>query len=168
MGDSYFKKSVIGLCEHRKDGSVGFILNKTVNMNISDLIADFPEFDSKVNFGGPVATDTIYYLHNVGDLLDGSTEIVRGVFWGGDFEKLKFLIRSELIKPENIRFYVGYSGWDEGQLQAELDEGTWVTDKLFANYVFKEPQQKLWNIVLNNKGKVYTVIAQMDEIPSLN
>jgi len=168
MGDGYFKRTVVGLCEHRPDGSVGFILNKTVGMNICDLIADFPEFESEVGFGGPVATDTIHYLHNVGDILDGSTEIVRGGYWGGDFDKLKFLVRSKLIEPKNIRFFVGYSGWDEGQLQGELAENSWVVDEMYANYVFKAQKNKLWETVLTNKGDVYTVIAQMNELPSLN
>jgi len=168
MGDNYFKKSVVVICEYRPDGAVGFILNKTVEMNICDLVSDFPEFDATVNFGGPVATDTIHYIHNVGDLLDGSTEIVKGVYWGGDFEKLKFLVRSELIKPANIRFFVGYSGWDEGQLEEELNTKSWVGDHMYANYAFKEKQEKLWNTVLNNKGEIYTVIAQMNDVPSLN
>lgn len=168
MTDGYFKRSVILVCEHRVDGSVGFILNKTVNMNIGDLISDFPEFEATVNFGGPVSTDTIHYIHNVGDILDGSTEIVKGVYWGGDFEKLKFLIKSELILPKNIRFFVGYSGWSAGQLEEELQHGSWVIDQMYANYAFKEKQQKLWQKVLINKGETYTVIAQMKDFHYLN
>lgn len=168
MADGYFKRSVVVICEHRSDGSVGFVLNKSVNMNICNLVANFPEFESTVNFGGPVATDTIHYIHNVGDLLDGSTEIARGVYWGGDFDKLKFLVTAELIKPDNIKFFVGYSGWSEGQLDEELEEGSWVVDEMDANYAFKEDENKLWTTVLNNKGKIYTVIAQMDDFNSLN
>jgi len=137
-------------------------------MNICSLVANFPEFDAMVNFGGPVDTDTIHYIHNVGDLLDGSTEIARGVYWGGDFEKLKFLVTAELIQPHNIKFFVGYSGWSEGQLAEELKTGSWVVDEMDANYAFKEEENKLWTTVLNNKGEVYTVIAQMDEFHSLN
>ncbi len=166
--EGYFKRSVVAMCEHRPDGSVGFILNKTVEMNICDLIGDFPEFESRVNFGGPVATDTIHYMHCAGHLLEDSTEICNGVYWGGNFEKLKSLISSELVKPEHIRFFVGYSGWSEGQLHEELEAGTWMVDDMDANYVFKAKQKDLWKLALNNKGKVYTVIAQMDEFHSLN
>ncbi|MCL4155937.1 UNVERIFIED_CONTAM: hypothetical protein GTU68_032233, partial [Idotea baltica] len=101
-------------------------------------------------------------------ILDDSLKIGKGVYWGGDFEKLKFLVKSELIKPHNIRFYVGYSGWSEGQLQEELNSGSWVIDSMDANYIFKSNQDDLWQKVLHNKGKVYTVIAQMDDFQSLN
>jgi len=168
MPDSYFRRGVVVICEHRLDGSIGFILNKTVEMNICDLIADFPEFESEVGFGGPVATDTIHYIHNVGAILDGSTEIARGVYWGGDFDKLKFLVKSELVKPHNIRFFVGYSGWSEGQLDEELASGSWLVDSMDANYAFKHNKGDLWQTVLNNKGEIYTVIAQMDEFQALN
>jgi putative transcriptional regulator len=168
MLDSPFKRSVVLICEHREDGTVGFILNKTIDMKIEDLIGDFPEFDAPVYYGGPVATDTIHYIHNVGDLLDNSNEVTRGVYWGGDFEKLKFLVNSKLIKPENIKFFIGYSGWSGGQLDDELKEGTWITDHMYANYAFKDDKDSLWSRVLNNKGDAYTVIAQMPESPSFN
>ena len=116
MIDPNFRRSVVLLCEHQSDGSIGFILNKPLKMNVSELIADFPDFESEVYFGGPVATDTIHYIHNVGGLLEESVEVNRGVFWGGDFSKLKFLISSQLVDPTNIRFFVGYSGWSGGQL----------------------------------------------------
>lgn len=168
MMDSPFRRSVIAVCEHRSDGTVGFILNKTIDMNIESLVADFPEFEATVYYGGPVATDTIHYIHNLGNLLDNSNEVSRGVYWGGDFDKLKFLVSSGLVKPDNIKFFVGYSGWSGGQLQEELDEGTWIVDDLYANYAFKDEESSLWSTVLNNKGDKYTVIAQMPESHSNN
>lgn len=168
MDEGPFKRAVILVCEHRDDGTVGFILNKTIDMQIDSLVANFPEFESEVYYGGPVATDTIHYIHNVGDLLDDSNEVARGVYWGGDFEKLKFLVNSKLVFPENIKFFIGYSGWSGGQLQDELDSGTWITDEMYANYAFKDDKNTLWSNVLNNKGDRYTVIAQMPDTPSQN
>src|SRR5210317_123945 len=113
MIESNFRRSVIGIVDHtEKDGTVGFILNKKMNFAVNELIQDIEsEENFKVYYGGPVATDTIHYIHNVGDILDESIKVSRGVYWGGDFEKLKFLINSGLIKANNIRFYLGYSGW---------------------------------------------------------
>ncbi|MEM6772528.1 MAG: YqgE/AlgH family protein, partial [Bacteroidota bacterium] len=125
MMDTNFKRSAVLLVDHGEDGSIGFILNREVDMRVDELVDDFPEFDAPVYFGGPVGTDTIHYLHNKGDLLEGSDEISRGVYWGGDYEKLKFLLRQELITPRDIRFFVGYSGWSEHQLKEELDHGSW-------------------------------------------
>lgn len=164
MLDSNFRRSAIVITEHEHDkGSVGFVINKPIDMQINDLIADFPDFDSRVYFGGPVATDTIHYLHNVGEVLDDSSEIVPGVFWGGNFEKLKFLIRSELIEPKNIRFFVGYSGWSEYQLRGEMQSGSWIKTDMFANYLWKSDTKSLWTSALEYKGDTFGVIGQMPD-----
>ena len=163
MRDSHFKRTVVLLTDHGEGGSVGFILNKQIDSSIDDLVADFPEFNSTVFYGGPVQTDTIHYIHNVGDLLDDSTRIADGVYWGGNFEKLKFLITAELIKPKNIRFFVGYSGWSDGQLDEELESGSWVLADMDSNYLFKNENDQLWTKIMENKGDTFSVIAQMPE-----
>lgn len=168
MVDNNFKKSVILLCEDNNEGSLGFILNKHVNMNVNDLVEDFPEFKAPVYFGGPVALDTLHYIHNVGELLDDSLKVGQGVYWGGDFTKLKFLIENELILPKNIKFFVGYSGWSAGQLDQELESGSWVISDMDANYAFKTKAYRLWTQVLQNKGENFTVIAQISSDNKLN
>ncbi|MEL6926102.1 MAG: YqgE/AlgH family protein, partial [Bacteroidota bacterium] len=115
-----------------------------------------------------VQTDTIHYIHNVGELLDDSKEVANGVYWGGDFEKLKFLVSSELVHPQNIRFFVGYSGWSEGQLIEEMGIGSWVLADMDSNYVFKSDHEELWQSVMNNKGDAYSIIAQMPDNHFLN
>lgn len=95
MLDPNFKRSVILICEHADHGTTGFILNKPLDMKIHELIADFPESKAPVHIGGPVAVDSVHYLHNVGDLLENSLEVSPGIYWGGDFEKLKFLLEME-------------------------------------------------------------------------
>ena len=168
MMDSNFKRTAILLCDHRPDGTVGFILNRPLDMNVNQLVADFPEFQSEVYFGGPVATDTIHYIHTVGDMLDNSIKVTNGIYWGGDFDKLKFLIQSDLIKPEHIRFFVGYSGWDEGQLADELKIGSWFLSSMHPNYLFKSKPKSLWQKITYNKGDNYTVISQMPDPVCLN
>jgi len=168
MADPNFTRAVLLLCEHHAEGSVGFILNKAIDMKINELIADFPEFDSEVFFGGPVQTDTVHYIHSLGDLLEDSQKITEGVFWGGDFEKLKFLIASELVKPKDIRFFVGYSGWTKDQLDDEIKYGSWVSADMHANYLFKSNKDSLWSQVMQNKGNTYSVIAQLPDGVSWN
>ena len=169
MRDSHFKRTVVLLTDHGEGGSVGFILNKQIDSSIDDLVADFPEFNSTVFYGGPVQTDTIHYIHNVGDLLDDSTRIADGVYWGGNFEKLKFLITAELIKPKNIRFFVGYSGWSEGQLQDELDANSWiVTPNATKELVFDQDVEALWKRVLKGLGGRYNVYSNYPTDPRLN
>ncbi len=163
MMDTNFKRSVVLMCEHEDDGSLGFILNKSLKMKINELISGFPDIDCTVYYGGPVQTDTIHYIHDAGHLLEDSQEIMPGVYWGGDFEKLKALITNELITKENIRFFIGYSGWSESQLKEELKLGSWVVAEMNLNYLFKGEGKNLWSKVMQHKGDVFSVIANVSE-----
>ena len=163
MLDPNFKRSVILLCEHHPSGTLGFILNKPIRMTINQLIVDFPDFGAEVYYGGPVQTDTVHFIHNVGDLLEGSQKVAEGIYWGGDFEQLKFLIQSGMITARNIRFFVGYSGWSSGQIDDELTSRSWVVSKSDENYIFNTKYSKLWERVLHNKGNVFSVIAKVPE-----
>lgn len=168
MLDPNFKRSVVLLCEHHDQGTTGFILNKPLEMQIQELVPDFPESKASVHIGGPVGMDSLHFLHNVGDLLDQSQEVCPGVYWGGDFDKLRFLMENGVIRDDNVKFFVGYSGWSEGQLEEELKEGSWLTEEMDANYLFKVKPFVMWQTVLHNKGNIYTVIAQMPDAVSLN
>lgn len=163
MLDPHFKRAVVLLCEHHEDGTLGFILNKGIGMTINDLVADFPVFDAEVFYGGPVQTDTLHYVHSLGDLLDESIQVAPGVWWGGDFEQLRFLAASGLLEHRNIRFFVGYSGWSGGQLMEEMNIGSWITAEMHPNYVFKTRPQKLWHQALHNKGDHFEVLADLPE-----
>lgn len=168
MMDPNFKRAAVLLTDHGDDGSVGFILNRESDVRIDELVDNFPEFSAPVYIGGPVGRDTIHYLHRKGDLLEGSDEIAPGIYWGGDYERLKFLIRQELILPSDIRFFVGYSGWSEDQLAEELTLGSWVTAPMDANYLFKAAPDSLWSQVMKNKGDTFSVIADMEEEAKYN
>ena len=77
--DSYFKRTVVLLSEHDSKGTLGFILNKPTDVKLNDAVEDFPEFDAPLYFGGPVETDTLFYIHTVGLLLEGAKEITSGI-----------------------------------------------------------------------------------------
>lgn len=161
--DPNFRRGVILLCDHQHDGSFGFILNKPINMNINDLISSFPDFESEVYYGGPVQTDTIHYLHTRGDLLPNSVQVLSGVYWGGDFEQLKELVQRGEIRSDDIRFYVGYTGWSAGQLRDEQEVASWMTATGRQNWIFGT-QPQLWKDVLQEQGGTYSIIAGMKHI----
>jgi putative transcriptional regulator len=164
MLDPYFRRAVVLLCEHHAEGSIGFILNKSTDIAIHDLLEDFPEFEGgQIYYGGPVSTDMLHFIHRKGDLLPDSTQVARGVWWGGDFDELKTLINHGLIDKDDVRFFVGYSGWSGGQLNEEMEIGSWVTADMHANYAFKMPYNKLWREAMYNKGDVYQVLADIPE-----
>lgn len=166
--DTNFRRSAVVLTEHQAEGTVGFIMNRKMDVEIADILTDFPDLQADVYFGGPVATDSLHYLHNVGDLLEGCIKVKRGVYWGGDYEKLKFLVDSKLITSNNIRFYIGYSGWSAGQLEEELKNGSWVLADMHANYLFKSKADLLWEQIMTNKGNAYSVIAKMPDSVNWN
>ena len=105
--DSYFKRSVVLLSEHDDKGTLGFILNKPTDVTLNEAVDDFPEFKVPLYFGGPVETDTLFYIHTLGEKLEGAKEILNGIYWGGDYEQLKFLIDTKQVRQDQIRFYAG-------------------------------------------------------------
>jgi putative transcriptional regulator len=169
MMDHTFKRSVILLCEHEPElGSIGFVLNRPLKAKMSELIDNFPEYNGTVYFGGPVAADTLHYIHTKGDILDESVYVGEGIYWGGDFQKLIFLMNSKLILEDEIMFFVGYSGWSEGQLDQEMKDKSWIVGKLDFNYVFGQSKTPLWKRVMKDLGEGYSVIANMSDSVSLN
>lgn len=169
MLDPHFKRAVILMCEHSKeDGSLGYILNKQMGLKLNGILAEFPDFDADVYYGGPVSTDTLHYIHTLGDLLPESVKISEGVFWGGDFEELKQLVNMNMIEPKDIRFFIGYTGWSAGQLQAEMREHSWLLGNIDANFVFKLFNKNLWKKVLESEGDSLGVISDIPEDFSWN
>ena len=144
LNDMSFNRSVILLTEHTKEGSVGFILNKPLSYSINELI---PEIDANfmVYNGGPVEQDNLYFLHNVPELIPESVEISYGLYWGGDFETTKDLINEGKISKENIRFFLGYSGWDTNQLDEELEDNSWIiVENELQNKIIGKNSQNFW------------------------
>lgn len=168
MLDAYFRRAVILICDVHSEGTLGFVLNKPLDVSINDIVSDFPEFESKVYYGGPVQTDTVHFLHNLGDLIDDSVYVSNGVYWGGDFDKLKVLIKKGFVQSEQVKFFVGYTGWSAGQLEEELITGSWVTYEMDPNYLFHIKYDKLWQTAMLHKGNIHAVIAQIPDNVNLN
>jgi len=166
---SYFNRSVVLLAAHSEKGAVGFILNKKIDYPLSEVLSDLPDFRTDIGIGGPVNTDTVYYIHSLGNILKGSIHIKDNLYWGGDFEELKRLIGSGLVGPNQVRFFLGYSGWDKGQLEEELNENSWLVSDINQEYVMDSPSQKLmWIETVRNMGGKYSLWEHFPENPSLN
>ena len=82
--DYYFKRSVVLLAEHNDEGSFGVIMNKPLAVKLNEVVKDFPEFDSEIYLGGPVQSDSLFFIHTLGDKIEGSQEIIEGIYWGGE------------------------------------------------------------------------------------
>jgi len=167
LGDSSFERSVVILTTHNTSGTVGFILNKPLSHQVSDLLLEFPEFDAPVYYGGPVESHSIYYLHTCPDLLPGSHYISGDLYWGGDLEAVMDKIRNGEINSDHIRFYLGYSGWDMDQLECEIEEKSWIVESHETINPLAEVDQ-MWQNCIKGLGGDYLIWANSPSDPILN
>lgn len=170
LPDNNFSRSVVLLCEHNEEGSFGFVLNRTSNLRLSDLLQ---EVHSKVDFevfvGGPVQQNTLHFIHQMPNYLENSIEIKNGVYWGGNFEQLKILLENDNVNSKEIKFFVGYSGWGEGQLVDELKVNSWIVSKnTDVGQVFNTKSDALWKEALEKMGGKYKMFSKYPENPRLN
>ncbi len=168
LKDPNFARSVILVCEHEAEGSLGFVLNKLHNQKLGDLITDLEGVNFPVFYGGPVQIDTLHFLHHRPDIIEGGIPITDGIFWGGDFDKVVMLIQENKLPTSDIRFYIGYSGWAEGQLVNELTEKTWITHPATRKLIFGNKETLLWNTVLKEMGGEFAQLANYPIDPQLN
>ena len=168
LNDTYFRRSVVLLTEHSKEGSVGFVLNKPVDLTLNDVLTDFPVIDSRISIGGPVNTNSIHYIHTLGDEIPGSVHVVENVFWGGDFDRVKEMIGKGEIKDEDMRFFLGYAGWSANQLENELKEHAWIVTELDCKIIMADPDLNLWQDTLEGLEGKYRTWINFPENPSLN
>ncbi|MFB9052529.1 YqgE/AlgH family protein [Formosa undariae] len=168
IGDVSFNRSIVLLADYTNDGSIGFILNKPLDYTINDLI---PELDAnfKVYNGGPVEQDNLYFIHKVPDLIPDSIEISLGIYWGGDFNVVAELIANKHIEEKDIRFFLGYSGWDSNQLDEELNVNSWVvTENVYQKNIIEKDYEFFWKEKMLEFGGEYSIWSNAPENPSYN
>lgn len=168
IGDIPFNRSVILLADYNSEGSVGFILNKPLEYSVNDLL---PEINASfvIYNGGPVEQDNLYFIHSIPDLIPNSIEISNGIFWGGDFDSIKTLINEGKINKEQIRFFLGYTGWSANQLESELMANNWiVTENIYKNTILEKASNDFWKEKILELGGDYVIWSNAPENPNLN
>jgi len=168
LRDPNFMRTVVFLCEHQDQGSFGFVLNRKYENTIDELIPELDGHKIPVYYGGPVQMDTIHFLHQYPDEIPGGLEVINGVYWGGDFEKVVEMIKNDQLEQNKIRFYIGYSGWSGGQLDDELKEKSWLTVKATRKLVFHGKFEEIWKESLKHLGGDYEMMINFPIDPQLN
>ncbi|MCL4145527.1 UNVERIFIED_CONTAM: hypothetical protein GTU68_033972 [Idotea baltica] len=167
-GDVSFNRSVVLLAEHNEEGSVGFILNKPLEYQINDLVTEII-IPFQVYNGGPVEQDNLYFIHKVPHLIDNSIEISDGIYWGGNFDTTVNLINEKIISEDDIRFFLGYSGWSSLQLDEELSSKTWIVAiNEYESQIIKKSSVAFWKEKMIELGGDYLLWSNAPENPSLN
>ena len=171
LEDPNFDRTVVLLCDYSKEeGAIGFILNKKTELFLNDLIEGLEnQLQLPVYFGGPVSTDTLFFLYKKNDIIiTGSMPIGDDLYWGGDFDDFKEKIAFGNLTQENIKVFLGYSGWSEGQLEEELKSKAWYTYTFDSTIVIESKPETLWKEVLRKKGGKYKMISNYPIDPKLN
>ncbi|RLD78866.1 MAG: YqgE/AlgH family protein [Bacteroidetes bacterium] len=168
MGDYYFGRAVILLAEHDNEGTFGVVLNKPIEHKFNSIVKDFPDFDAPLFLGGPVEPNNLFFIHTVGDIIEGSMEIGQGVYWGGNIDIVKDMISYGSIKPNDIRFSVGYSGWSPNQLNNELKKNSWVVSPDLNKDILNVDPKDLWEQLLAPLGEKYKYWPNFPSDPGLN
>ncbi|MFP4091380.1 MAG: YqgE/AlgH family protein [Cyclobacteriaceae bacterium] len=169
LPDPNFERSVILICENNEMGSFGFVLNKPTELKLADVVEEAEGFDKVLHSGGPVEENTLHYIHRCPELIPGGEDLGNGIYWGGDFEQLMSVINTRQLSTDQVLFFVGYSGWAAGQLDAELQENSWfVHHQASVEDVFDDSAEQLWRKVLRNMGGKYRMYSNYPTDPRLN
>lgn len=168
VDDTFFNKSVVYLVAHDEENTIGYILNKPLPMKLHELVEGIPESDFEVHIGGPVDHSTLNVLHTLGNKIPESIEVGNGVYWGGDFDYIREMIKRNELTKNYIRFFLGYSGWSPNQLNEEVEGDTWLVTNITTEALMSSFDEKLWERTLKQMGDKYKVWAELPSSPSLN
>lgn len=163
LSDPNFRKTVILLCEHEIEGSIGFVLNRLLTYTTEDIIPGLLTLNFPVFYGGPVEENTLHFIHTHGDVIPNSFPIGAGLFWGGELEAINELFLNGRAAVTDFKFFIGYSGWGEGQLAAEIDNKAWWLGKLDASIVLSDDLEEIWPMAVKNLGPDFAYLANAPE-----
>ncbi|WP_298709139.1 YqgE/AlgH family protein [Chitinophaga sp.] len=168
LKDPNFARTVVLLCEHQEEGSFGFVVNRPFDHKLDELIPAVLTPNIPVFFGGPVQLDTIHFIHQLPDLIEGGFEVFPGLYWGGDFATVVELINRGELDLQKIKFFIGYSGWTSGQLEGELNEKSWILSGINPPLLFNGNEDEIWKQSLQKLGNNFAMMANFPIDPSLN
>jgi len=169
--DPNFKRTVVLLVTHDEEGSVGFVLNRPMDLKLEEIIDEFDSSHLPVWDGGPVQRDSLFYIHTLGDAIPDSIPITPELYWSGNFETVKALIKENKLAENEIRLFIGYSGWGAQQLDNEIQNNSWLVAPSSKDLVMnagKDTDEKFWKNVIKSMGKDYSILANFPENPLWN
>jgi len=166
LQDGVFHRSLVLLTEYSAEGAIGFVLNKPLDVAIHQLVDGFPHCDAAVCLGGPVSPERLHYLHRIPGVED-AIEVKKGLWWGGQLKCIREGIESGSIHSDQIRFFLGYSGWSPGQLEEELGRNAWVVGDMNAAVVLSVSPGG-WNEMVRSLGDAFRSWHIVPENPHWN
>lgn len=170
LRDPNFRQAVVLLCEHGPEGALGVIVNRPTAMSISEALPQVPILEGQPHVlysGGPVQTNQVMLLYRVNQAPENSHKVFDGVCLGGDLDIMERILTTREQK-ESFRAYLGYSGWGPGQLESEMQTGSWITLPADPAIVFEKDSSRIWSDVFLTLDEASRHYADMPIDPSLN
>jgi putative transcriptional regulator len=166
--DPNFRRAVVYMTEHGDEGAMGLVLNRAAETTVGEAVPDLAwlaDGDAVVHVGGPVAPQSVVVLAEFEEptlsalLVDDDLGFVPAEV--DDVAALSGALRRR-------RVFAGHAGWGPGQLEAEMEEESWIVEPAMREDVFTAEPDELWSIVLRRKGQQYALLSTMPIDPSLN
>jgi putative transcriptional regulator len=168
LKDPNFLRTVIFLCEHQNEGSFGFVLNRKLEYAIGDLVNEHRRVPLSCILWRPSSTKYHSFLHRCNGLITGGQKVTNDIYWGGEFEDVISLLQNDRLSSRDIRLFIGYSGWGEGQLNEEFSQKTWLTTFCSDHLVFGDDANQIWKDALKQLGGKYEQLVHYPIDPQLN
>ena len=171
LPDPNFSRTVILLCNHNDQGSFGLVINRSTQLKAPDLFSSIDilkSYNAKIYIGGPVSQSMVFYLYRSSRNVIDLDEICSGVYLGSNLETLESLYLDIENPEENIRFYLGYSGWSDGQLDGEMEQNSWLVQDANEQFVFLDSENLIWPKAVNSLGKKYQYLTKAPVNPQWN
>ena len=163
--DPNFRKTVVLVAHHDDDGAMGLVLSRPSEVAAADavpLLEGLPGCNDPVFVGGPVQPEAFMVLAEFEDVAQAAAPIMgRLGFMPAEIEPRDLAIT-------RLRLFAGYSGWGEGQLEAELDESSWIVVDAETDDAFADDPDELWRTVLHRQGGAFSIMENMPFDPGLN
>jgi putative transcriptional regulator len=166
--DPNFRQTVVLLCEHNPEGSLGLVLNRPTQLRASSLIQDLPDplKDGRIYAGGPVGRNAMLVLCRGDHILEGN-RILDEIFLARHLDDLK-LFKALAPQSGDMRYFLGYAGWAPGQLESEVKAGAWTLMPADANLIFDANPALVWQEMMRKLGGEWSIYATMPPDLSLN
>jgi putative transcriptional regulator len=171
LPDPNFSRTVILLCDHDEQGSFGLVINRSTQLKAPDLFLNInilKSYNEKIYLGGPVSQSMVFFLCRSPSAAGKLDEICSGVYLGSNLETLESLYSSLENPEQDIRFYLGYSGWSGGQLDDEMEQNSWLVQRANEQFIFLDSENLIWPKAVNSLGKKYQYLAKAPVNPQWN
>jgi putative transcriptional regulator len=167
LEDPHFRRTVVLVGEHGEEGAMGVVLNRVSEVTVVEAVppmAPLVGADDLVHIGGPVQPQAVVVLAAFAEPDQAGALVVGDVgFLPGELDD-----PSSVGELRRVRVFAGFAGWAPGQLEAELEEGSWLVVPALAADVFTSEPEGLWSDVLRREGGGLAVLAMLPDDPRVN